>query len=214
MKDRDLIAGCIAGDNAAWRLLLERHGGLVHGAIVALLARFSIGEPAVAEDIFAAVVEKLLADDCAALRQFKSDSKFTTYLVTIARNKTYDHLRATRRRPTVSLAAPIPGSEGSDQTTLEQVIASALDLDREIETRLTLEEILQSLPTRDRLILKLYYIEGMKDKDIAELLDLSADAVSARKSRALKRLKASVGESGPRASKRCERKLEGRSDEA
>jgi RNA polymerase sigma-70 factor (ECF subfamily) len=197
MKDSDLIAGCIARDNAAWRLFLERHGGLVHGAIVALLAKFSIGEPAVAEDIFASVVEKLLADDCAALRQFKSDSKFTTYLVSIARNKTYDHLRATRRRPTVSLASPVGGADGGDQTTLEQMIASALDLDREMETRLTLEEILGGLPTRDRLILKLYYIEGMKDKDVAELLGLSVDAVSARKSRALKRLKASVGKGAP-----------------
>ena len=195
-EDR-LIAGCIARDNAAWRLLIQRHGGLVYGAITALLAKFSVGEPAVAEDIFASVIEKLLADDCAALRQFKSDSKFTTYLVSIARNKTYDHLRAAKRRPTVSLAAPIAGADGGDETTLDEMLASALNLDREIETRLTLEEVLGRLPAKDRLILKLYYIEGMKDKEIAGLLDLSADAVSARKSRALKKLTASVGKSGP-----------------
>ena len=40
--------------------------------------------------------------------------------------------------------------------------------------------------------MKLYYIEGMKEKEIGELVGLSLDAVSARKSRALKKLRTLV----------------------
>jgi RNA polymerase sigma-70 factor (ECF subfamily) len=192
MDERQLIERCIAGDNAGWRCFLDRYGNLVYGAIVTLLARFSISEPSVAEDIFESVIEKLLADDRAALRQFRGNSKFTTYLVAIARNKTHDHIRALRRRPTVSISSPIGGSKDGEEDELEKVLASDLDLGRQIEARLTLEEVLEDLTAPDQLILKMYYIEGLQDGEIAEVMNMSVDAISARKSRALKKLRALV----------------------
>lgn len=192
MDERQLIERCIAGDNAAWRCFLDRYGNLVYGAIVTLLARFSMSEPAVAEDIFAGVIEKLLADDRAAMRHFKGTSKFTTYLVAIARNKTHDHIRSVRRRPTVSMASPIGASLDGEEDELEKVLASDLDLAREIEARLTVEEVLEDIAAQDQLILKMYYIEGMQDGEIAEIMKMSVDAISARKSRALKKLRALV----------------------
>ena len=196
MDEKQLIERCIAGDEAAWRQFLQRYGTVIHGAITALLARCSVHEPAVAEDIFASIIEKLLADKCAALRGFKQQSKFTTYLVTIARNRTYDHLRSEKRRPTVSLASPIGGTGDGDEDTLEKVLAADLDLDGELEVRLTLERVLQDVPNPDGLILKMYYVEGLRDKEIAELLSMSVDAISARKSRALKKIKDLVEERG------------------
>ena len=194
MDDLHLIERCIAGDNEAWQLFLERHGSLLYGTITTLLAKFSISEPNVAEDIFESVIEKLLAGDCAALREFRSNSKFSTYLVAISRNKTYDHIRAMKRRPTVSISTPISGSDQGEEEDLERLLASDFDLDRDLEVRLTLERMLGDLPAQDQLILRLYYVEGLRDGEIGELLNLTADAVSARKSRALKRLRARVGD--------------------
>jgi RNA polymerase sigma-70 factor (ECF subfamily) len=196
MEEKHLIERCIGGDDAAWRLFLQRYGAIIYAAVTSLLAKCSLNEPAVAEDIFAGIIEKLLLDRCAALRGFKWQSKFTTYLVTIARNRTYDHLRTLKRRPTMSLASPIGSDDEGGDDTLEKVLASDLDLDREIETRLTLERVLGDLPDTDNLIIKLYYVEGLKDKEIGELLNMSVDAVSARKSRALKKLKAAVEKGG------------------
>lgn len=197
MDERRLIERCIAGDNRAWQGFLDRYGNLVYSAIVTLLARFSISEPAIAEDIFASVIEKLLADDRAALRQFRGTSKFTTYLVAIARNKTHDHIRALKRRPTVSMTSPIGRSQDGEEDELEKVLASDLDLAREIETRLTVEEVLADLSTADQLILKMYYIEGLQDSEVAEIMKMSVDAVSARKSRALRKLRALVENGRP-----------------
>jgi len=193
VTDRDLIARLVAGDGTSWSRFLDCYGKLIYGTIVTLLGRFSIKEPAVAEDIFAGVIERLLADNCAALRGFKSNSKFTTYLVTIARNRTYDHLRSLKRRPTVSISDPLGGSDESDEDNLERVLRADLDLGHELEVSLSLEEMLEHLSTQDRLIVRLHYIEGLKDKEVAELVGLSADAVSARKLRALNRLRALVG---------------------
>jgi RNA polymerase sigma factor (sigma-70 family) len=104
--------------------------------------------------------------------------------VSVARNKTYDYLRGLKRRPSVSLDAPL-----DQDSKLEDILADDLDLDHDIEVRLTVAEALDMLPDKDRLILKLYYIEGLKEKEIGELAGLSLDAVSARKSRAIKKLR-------------------------
>jgi RNA polymerase sigma-70 factor (ECF subfamily) len=188
MDDRELIQRCISKDEIAWRHFLKSYGPYIYGAIAGLLAKFSLNQPEITEDIFAAVVEKLLIDDCRALRRFKWNSKLSTWLVSVARNKAYDYLRQQKRRPTISLSTPIDNEEGE----LEQVIAHDLDLDHDLEVHLTVQEALDLLPTKDTLILKLHYIEGIKEREIGELLGLSVDAVSARKSRALKKLRVFV----------------------
>ena len=193
MDEKQLVAGCIAGDDRAWREFLGTYGGYIYGAVAGLLKRAAIQEQEVAEDVFAAVIEKLLVDDCRALRGFKWNCKLSTWLTSVARNKTYDHLRRRQRHPTTSLSAPIDDGERG----LEEVIADRRDLDRDLEVRLSLEEALEMLPTRDSLILRMSYVEGMKEREIGELLGLSADAVSARKSRALKKLKALIREAKP-----------------
>ena len=185
MDEKNLIERCIAKEDRAWHRFLHEYQRCIHGAILSLLAKFSIHETEIADDIFAAVIEKLLVDDCRAMRRFQWNSKFSTWLVSIARNKTYDYLRGLKRKPTISMSTPIDDEDDA----MEKVLASDLDLAHDLEVRLTTEEALEMLPVKEKLILKLYYIEGMKEREIAELLDLSVDAVSARKSRSLKKIR-------------------------
>ncbi len=185
MDEKNLIERCIAKEDRAWHRFLHEYQRCIHGTILSLLARFSIHETEIADDIFAGVIEKLLVDDCRAMRRFQWNSKFSTWLVSIARNKTYDYLRGLKRKPTISMSTPID----DEDDTMEKMLASDLDLAHDLEVRLTTEEALEMLPVKEKLILKLYYIEGMKEKEIAELLDLSVDAVSARKSRSLKKIR-------------------------
>jgi RNA polymerase sigma-70 factor (ECF subfamily) len=206
MDDKRLIQGCIAKNDKAWKQFLKTYGACIYGSIAGLLAKFSIREPEIAEDygsiagllakfsirepeiaedIFASVIEKLLVDDCAALRKFSWKSKLSTWLVSVARNRTYDFLRRQKRRPTISLSTPI--DDGEDE--IQRIIAQDIDLDHDLEVALTVDEALDLVDDKDRVILKLYYIEGMKEREIGELLGTSVDAVSARKSRALKKLK-------------------------
>lgn len=192
MDERRLIARCIAREDRAWHRFLREYQTCIQGAIMSLLAKFSIHEVEVADDIFASVIEKLLVDDCRALRRFQGKSKFSTWLVSIARNKTYDYLRSLKRKPTVSMSTPIDDEDDD----MEKMLAADLDLEHDLETRLTAEEALDMLPTEERLVLKLYYIEGMKEREIAVLLDLSVDAVSARKSRSLKKIRSLVRKGG------------------
>jgi RNA polymerase sigma-70 factor (ECF subfamily) len=202
MDEKQLIGRCIQGDNAAWKAFLHQYGGYIYGTIVNLLRTASITEPETASDVFAGVIKKLVDNDYRALRGFRWNSRFTTWLVSITRNKTYDYLRSAKRQPAISLNAPVD----DDQDELGEIIASDLDLERDIDARMTAEEVLDRVAPKERLILRLYYLEGMKEREIAGLLSLSVDAVSARKSRALKKLKKMLGKGRRRTSdKRVER---------
>lgn len=185
MNEKQLISKCIARDEAAWKEFLKRYSDCIYGSVVNLLRKYSIDSTETAEDIHAAVVEKLLDRDCRALRSFKWNSKLTTWLISISRNKAYDHLRSLKRKPTVSLDAPV--SENEDEYI--NFIAADIDLDHDMEVSLTVEEALEKLPSADKVILRFYYIEGLKEREIADLLQMSTDALSARKSRALAKLK-------------------------
>jgi RNA polymerase sigma-70 factor (ECF subfamily) len=185
MDEKQLISRCIERDEAAWREFLERYSDCIYGSVVSLLKKYSAQTSDAADEIYAAVIEKLLADECRALRSFKWNSRLTTWLISVARNKAYDHLRAVRRRPDVSLDAPV----SEDHDDYMSFIADDADLDRELEAALTVEEALEKLLPEERLILKLYYIEGLKEREIADLLKTTTDALSARKSRALAKLK-------------------------
>ena len=176
---------CIARDEAAWREFLKVYSDCIYGSVVNLLKKYAMYSADMAEDIYAAVIEKLVEDDCRALRNFKWNSRFTTWLISVSRNKAYDFLRAQKRAPAISLDAPV--SENEDEYI--NFIADDLNLDHAIEVAITVEEALERLAPGDKVILKLYYIEGLKEREIAELLDLSTDALSARKSRALQKLR-------------------------
>jgi RNA polymerase sigma-70 factor (ECF subfamily) len=185
MNEKELISRCIAGDEAAWQAFLKTYSDCIYGSVVNLLKKYGAESPDSAEDIFADVIGKLLEDDCRALRRFKWNSKLTTWLISVSRNRAYDHLRSLRRRPTVSLDAPV----ADDEDDFINFIAADIDLDRDLEAGLTVEEALGKLPDGDSLILRLYYIEGLKEREIAGLLGMTTDALSARKSRALAKLK-------------------------
>lgn len=185
MEEKELITRCIARDEAAWREFLKRYSDCIYGSIINLLKKYSLYSADTAEDIYAGVIEKLLAEDCRALRNFKWNSKLTTWLISVSRNKAYDHLRALKRKPTVSLDAPV----SDDEDEYIDFIAGDINLDHDMEVRLTVEEALEEIPPGDRLILRFYYIEGLKEREIADLLGMSTDALSARKSRALAKLK-------------------------
>jgi RNA polymerase sigma-70 factor (ECF subfamily) len=185
MDEKQLITRCIERDEAAWKEFLDRYSDCIYGSVVNLLKKYSVDSSETAEDIYAAVIEKLLVDDCRALRNFKWNSKVTTWLISVSRNKAYDHLRSLKRKPTVSLDAPV----SDDEDEYINFIAGDLDLDHDVEVRLTVEEALEKLAPGDRLILKFYYLEGLKEREIADLTGMSTDALSARKSRALAKLK-------------------------
>ena len=105
---------------------------------------------------------------------------FRLYLYVSVRNTAYNYLRSKKKHATVSL----------DQTSVWLKTDSATPEDalitRELQGRIN--EAIQRLPARCRLVFKLIKEDGLTYKETAEALDLSVKTIEAQMSIALKRL--------------------------
>ncbi len=97
----------------------------------------------------------------------------------------------------ISLDSPIGTEDGSRTTPLDILVGeegSALDdrltLDQEVEH---LREELLALGERERLVLSLYYYEGLKLHQIATILNLTESRISQIRSQAIRTLRGRMG---------------------
>ena len=112
------------------------------------------------------------------LNQLNSPASFLPWLRQITRNLARDWLRANRGRPLSGEAAEIAISMAADPGP------SAPDYLQRVEEELAAEEIISALPEDSRETLLLYYREGQRSQQVADLLGLSDAAVRKRLSRA------------------------------
>ncbi len=112
------------------------------------------------------------------LNQLHNTASFLPWLRQITRNLARDWLRANRGRPLSGEAAEIAISMAADPSP------SAPDYLQRVEEELAAEEIISALPEDSRETLLLYYREGQRSQQVADLLGLSDAAVRKRLSRA------------------------------
>jgi RNA polymerase sigma factor (sigma-70 family) len=183
-EDGGLISRCAEKAAGAWEEFLARYRATLARAAGATLAR--VLGTATDDDVEAVVEAALLAllkDDCAALRSFGGRSTFEGYLRAIATKIALNHVRSERRKGWIRFrpldAAPdAPAPEPVDEDPLRLA---------------ALRAALQKLPPRDRLILKLFHLDGAAYKEIAGLLGISMNAVSPALIRAREKLRALLG---------------------
>ena len=86
--DRQVIKACQHGDREAFRLLFEAYKDRVFS-----IAVYSLGDRAVADDVTQQIFLKLFT----AIKQFRGDSEFTTWLYRMVVNACHDERRRTKR---------------------------------------------------------------------------------------------------------------------
>lgn len=129
--------------------------------------------PADAEDLVAKVFHKLVE----RLGDFDADKAgVRTWVLTIARNAIIDHYRT--RKSAVNIDELADGLSDAQGGPLQALIDDE-------EVRVVLE-LMQSYPPEVRRILSLRYGDGLRHKEIAELLDMSEAAVKQRISRTIR----------------------------
>ena len=153
-----------------------------HREAVYRFVRFRVATREIAEDITSEVFLK-------ALRSLRSyDSRLSaprTWLIRIARNAVPDHLRALRRHGSrhVSIERvpdPASGAPSQEEGVLEE------------ERKRLLMTSVATLRQADQEILSLRYGADLGNREIAESLGITANAVAVRIHRALERLRAAV----------------------
>lgn len=187
-EEANLLSRCIARDPDAWRAFLERYRSILYGSILKTLqTRGESGD--LAEDIFQNVLFKLLADDCSALRRFEGRSRTSTWLARIAINATIDAVRQRRARREIS---PPDGGEPDAASSAEEILRRIPFDARILEGvagRDLAERMLDRLEDRERLILRMYFFAGLKEREIADLLEIPLNTLSSQKARTLEKLR-------------------------
>ena len=172
MQDEgDTIRRVLGGETEAYRLLVERHERPVFAVIRGLLGR-SDGVEDLAQDVFCSAFEHLGSYD-------PSRSRFSTWLLTIARNRCLNE-RA-RKRPSPTATPPDRATDAPPDAALRQA-GTAAELDR----------ALASLPEDQRSAFILVQLADLTYEQVAASEDVRVGTVKSRVSRAREKLRASL----------------------
>lgn len=171
----NLVSRAKRGDHQALAQLIARTQSRIYN----LAYRF-LGNVQEAEDLTQEVFIKVWR----ALPDFRGESKFTTWLYTIALNTFRNRRRAQRQPQTVSIDQEGLGEEilPAVEDPAQSVIAN--------EERSRLWEIVECLPEKYRLVLTLFYQQQLSYQEIAKALSLPLGTVKAHLNRARRALAA------------------------
>ncbi len=168
------MAAARRGDRAAFERLYTHHARMVHGVLLAHVARADADD--LMMDTFVTALEKLSG--------LKEAPAVGPWLAAIARNKALDFLRGRPRAQALALGLKV-ASEG---------VAVAPDVKAEAAQVLA---VIRSLPEAYREPLALRLVEGLSGPEIAEQTGLTPESVRVNLCRGFKLLREKLGEERP-----------------
>jgi len=179
--DEELLAAYASGDAEAFGILLTRYRRPLFNFILRTVRNPVVAED-LTQDVFVRIVRR--ADD------FKGSSKFTTWMYTIARNICIDHGRRMSHRRHRSLDASAPGVENGGPL-VERIPSGAPGVDRAAASeglRSKIAEAVEALPDDQREVFLLRQVQGMRFREIAEVVGVPENTIKSRMRYALERL--------------------------
>lgn len=166
--ERELIESCQRGERESFRALFEAHKDRVYS----IALRYS-GDEAAAMDIAQDTFLKLFS----AIRDFRGDAHFETWLYRLVVNSCLDQKRRTRRLiPLVGEILDVLRASG--ESVLQKMLRA------ELSGRV--QSAVGSLAPEQRIVIVLRYTQGLSYEEIAEVLGCSPGTVASRLNRAHK----------------------------
>lgn len=183
--DTQLVAFARAGDEAAVRVIVQRHNRRLFR-----VARSIVRDDAEAEDI----VQATYVWAFTSLGDFRDESLLSTWLTRIALNEALGRLR--RRRPTAELEE-IDRQDRSDEGRIIMFPNASWSENPEAhlsrsQVRDLIERAIEELPGPYRMVFVLRVVEDMSTEETAKLLVLKPETVKTQLHRARKRLRTAL----------------------
>ncbi len=210
----ELVARAKAGDQDAFRELVEPYRAELHVHCYRILGSVQDAEDALQETLLSA---------WRGLYGYEERASVRTWLYSVATNRALNMLRAERRRPRVQMppdvSLPEPTRRGNPlwlepypEVLIDNVLAGPPGPESRYETKeaisLAFVTALQLLPARQRTVLILRDVLGFRAAEVAEMLETTVDSVTS----ALKRARANLqnrpqAEAPPQPDSPAEREL-------
>ena len=167
-----------AGDEAAWRDIVEAYTPRVFGLIRAQCGNVDLAEE-ITQSTFCTVVERI--------GRYAEVGRFESWLFRIAMNRLRDEMRRRRRQANPVESEALVGLAGAGDDEPEVAGAGQEDV-------AALQAALARLSESDRQVIHLRHFTGLSFAAIAEILGEPLGTVLARQHRALKKLRQHIGE--------------------
>lgn len=171
--DHELVRRCQAGDEKAFTELVRRHRSRLYGMV-----RNMLQNEADAWDLTQEIFIKIWK----ALPRFEANAQFSTWTYRVAHNAVYDWLRKRKIRPEHELdeslvrpSAIAPGATTAPGESIppDQVLG-------QVELRQRLEQAMAQLSENHRTAILLKEVQGLKYREIAEVMGCSIGTVMSR----------------------------------
>ena len=165
-RDSELVARCRAGDEDAWRELVERYSRYVYGIAVQAFRLPEVDAEDVFQECFARVYENL--------DRLRNDAALRPWIAQLTRRLCIDRIRAGSREPLLD----------------EDVEKGEIDGARErLDEALSLHEALAGLSGDCREILDRFFARDESYRTIGDALQLPAGTIASRISRCLAKMR-------------------------
>jgi len=205
-SDASLIRAVLDGSEDALASLYDKHGNAVFAAAMRASRDHSIATEVV-QETFLALWNRAESFDPAR-------GALQAWLVTIARNRAIDRLRAAARHDRAASFSSFAGTEADEHAIVDWLTASGELIGvggpeplpevalSDKETRASIEDALASLEPTERRVIVLAYDAGLTQSEIAATLGWPIGTVKTRTRRALRRLRDRLEGSHARVSAR------------
>ncbi|MEZ5105031.1 MAG: RNA polymerase sigma factor [Draconibacterium sp.] len=173
MNDAELVQQILNGNSNAFRFLVSKHQRLVVHVVSRIVQQQEDLED-ICQEVFIKVFKKL--------KDFRGDSKLSTWIATIAYNTSISHLR--KGKNDAHSYDEQPGLIlGEVDESLNQKI-----VERE-EAKKYLLALIEKLPVQYRTVLTLFHLEEFSYKEIEEITGMPEGTIKSYLSRARNILK-------------------------
>ena len=160
-NDSDLVQRACRGESKAFDILVQKYWEWAFAIAYGLMDDFSAAQD-VAQEAFVNAWQKL--------HQLNNPERFKQWLRRIVMNQVMMYLR--QKKSTVSLDEIEENSAICSETPEKKII--------ELETIELVNKTMQNLTLRHRLLLELFYMDGLSQRDIGALLEISEHIVKSR----------------------------------
>ncbi len=189
LSEKELLNTCVQGNKEAWDAFVEKYTNLIYHTINKTLKTYhadSLYQDI--NDIHNNVFLSLMENDYKKLRQYEGRNGCTasSWLMVVTTNFTLNIIK--RQKSYI----PIDDATGDSMGVIEK-ISNPQPLPEEeltdVEYGKILKQLIKGLNTNDLLFLKLYYEKELPPEEIAEMLNLTVNAIYSKKNRVREKLK-------------------------
>jgi RNA polymerase sigma factor (sigma-70 family) len=189
LSEGDLLKKCLHGDRDAWEAFVTKFSNLIYHSLHQTFRSKNLSlDSQIADDLYQDVFLSLYGNNFKKLRQFKgkNNCSLASWLRMITSRTAIDFMRSHKSHVPLKSAS-------ADEDDMTDTLSNGRELpDKSIE-RLEwyqlLRGLIKGLSPKDRYLFELWVNQELADKEIAQILNLSIDAVYMRKNRLKEKLK-------------------------